>query len=158
MKKILMICLAGIMSLSLVACNSEEDKAVDLDPITFMTDFEESIPEDERVMLMELDETSLSEIYGLDTTLVSSFSGRLPMMVTHAEEYLVVKVVDGKTEEVKEKILERQKGLDTQWSQYLPDQHEMVQNYKLSEQGDYIAFAIGYNSDKLIEAFDEATK
>ena len=155
MKKIISLALATVLALSLVGCSSGSDyDDIELDPKEIITEFEAKVPQEERPMSMIIDDTILKDTYGLNSDLVESYAGSLPMMVTHAEEHFIAKVQDGKMEEVKAKIIERQKVLEEQWSIYLPEQYEMVQNYQLVEKGDYIAFAIGYNADTIIEIFE----
>lgn len=145
--------LASLATLSLAAC-SEEIAEVTFEPVEVLTDMEASVPTEELVELMDLDETMVQELYGISPDLLVSFVARMPMMNVQCEEYFIAEVTEGNMEEVKELLLARQATLVEQWGMYLPDQLEMVEDYQLVENGDYIAFAIGYNADAVIEAFN----
>lgn len=108
--------------------------------------------------MMTFSASDLSDLYGLDSTSVEGFVGKTPMMSVQASEYLVVKAVSGQAETVKKGMLKRQADLDTTWKQYLPEQYELVKNYKLVESGDYLLFAVGDNASAAVEAFNKAVK
>ena len=153
MKKQITLLLLSLTTLSLVAC-SDASTEVEFEPIDVLTDMEASLPEDEIVALMELDEAMMQDIYGISPDSLESFVARMPMVNIQCEEYFIAKVADGNMEDVKEQLLARQEALVEQWAMYLPDQLEMVEDYQLVENGNYIAFAIGYNADAVIEAFN----
>lgn len=106
---------------------------------------------------MSLTDSDLSSLYGLDSSSVEGFVGKVPMMNVKATEYLVVKAVSGKAETVKNGMLKRQADLDATWKQYLPEQYELVKNYKLVTNGDYVLFAVGENAQAAVDAFNSAT-
>lgn len=107
--------------------------------------------------MMSLTDSDLSSLYGLDSSSVEGFVGKVPMMNVKATEYLVVKAVSGKAETVKNGMLKRQADLDATWKQYLPEQYELVKNYKLVTNGDYVLFAVGENAQAAVDAFNSAT-
>ncbi|MDR3767153.1 MAG: DUF4358 domain-containing protein [Butyricicoccus sp.] len=106
--------------------------------------------------MMSLTADDLSSLYGLDSSSVEGFVGKMPMMNVKATEYLVVKAAPGKTETVKSGMLKRQADLDATWKQYLPEQYELVKNYKLVTKGDYVLFAVGENAQAAVDAFNSA--
>ena len=61
-------------------------------------------------------------------------------------------------ETVKAAVEKRQDDLEAQWSQYLPEQLELVQNYKLVTNGNYILFAVSEYADEAVTAFNTYTK
>lgn len=107
---------------------------------------------------MDLDDGLLSDLYGIDAADLDSFVAKIPMMNVHATEFFIAKVKSGKMDTVKDGIAKRQADLEEQWSSYLPEQLELVQNYKLAESGDYVLFAIYENADSVVKAFEDCTK
>ena len=80
------------------------------------------------------------------------------MMSVQATEFFIAKVKDGKLDAVKSALEQRQKDLEEQWSQYLPAQLELVQNYKLVSNGNYILFAVSESAPDAVSAFNTYTK
>lgn len=107
---------------------------------------------------MDLDDGLLSDLYGIDAGDLDSFVAKIPMMNVHATEFFIAKVKSGKMDAVKNGVAKRQADLAEQWSSYLPEQLELVQNYKLAESGDYVLFAIYEDADDVVKAFEDCTK
>lgn len=107
---------------------------------------------------MDLDDGLLSDLYGIDAADLDSFVAKIPMMNVHATEFFIAKVKSGKMDAVKDGIAKRQADLEEQWSSYLPEQLELVRNYKLAESGDYVLFAIYEDADSVVKAFEDCTK
>lgn len=107
---------------------------------------------------MDLDDGLLSDLYGIDAADLDSFVAKIPMMNVHATEFFIAKVKSGKMDTVKDGIAKRQADLEEQWSSYLPEQLELVRNYKLAESGDYVLFAIYEDADSVVKAFEDCTK
>lgn len=108
--------------------------------------------------MTELDDSLLSSLYGIDAADLVSYECYMPLMDVHATEFFVAEVKDGKMDTVKAGIAKRQADLDTQWSQYLPEQYELVKNYKLVTNGNYVLFAIGEQADQAVSIFNSYTK
>ena len=107
---------------------------------------------------MDLDDGLLSDLYGIDAADLDSFVAKIPMMNVHATEFFIAKVKSGKMDAVKDGIAKRQADLEEQWSSYLPEQLELVRNYKLAESGDYVLFAIYEDADDIVKAFNDCVK
>lgn len=108
--------------------------------------------------MTELDDSLLSSLYGISASDLVSYKCFMPLMGVHATEFFVAEVKDGKMDTVKAGVAKRQADLDTQWSQYLPEQYELVKNYKLVTSGNYILFAIGEQADQAVSIFNSYTK
>ena len=108
--------------------------------------------------MTELDDSLLSSLYGINASDLVSYKCYMPLMGVHATEFFVAEVKDGKMDTVKAGVEKRQADLDTQWSQYLPEQYELVKNYKLVTSGNYILFAIGEQADQAVSIFNSYTK
>lgn len=108
--------------------------------------------------LMALDDDLLSKLYGINASDLVSYKCYMPEMGVHATEFFIAEVKDGKMDTVKAGIAKRQADLDTQWSQYLPEQYELVKNYKLVTSGNYVLFAISEHADEAVSIFNTYTK
>lgn len=108
--------------------------------------------------LMSLDSTTLSALYGINSSDLVSYECRIPTMGVHATEFFIAQVKDGKMDTVKAGIAKRQADLVNQWSQYLPEQYELVQNYKLVTNGSYVLFAISEYAGDAVSIFNSYTK
>lgn len=107
---------------------------------------------------MDVDADTLSALYGIDTADLEDYICKMPMMSVQATEFFIAKVKDGKLDAVKAALEQRQKDLEEQWSQYLPAQLELVQNYKLVSNGNYILFAVSESAPDAVSAFNAYTK
>lgn len=108
--------------------------------------------------LSDVDADTFSALYGIDTGDLTKFVCKMPMMNVQATEFFIAEVKEGKMDAVKAGVEARQADLEEQWSQYLPEQLELVQNYKLVTNGNYILFAISSQADKAVELFNSYTK
>ena len=116
------------------------------------------ISKNEMPALIDLDSDTLSAVYGINSSDLEAYICKMPMMATHATEFFIAKVKDGKMDTVKAAVEKRQDDLEAQWSQYLPEQLELVKNYKLVTNGNYILFAISDSADAAVTAFNTYTK
>ena len=107
---------------------------------------------------MDGDAAILSQFYGIDAGDLESYVLKIPMMAVHATEFFIAEVKDGKMDAVKAGVEKRQADLVAQWSQYLPDQLELVENYKLVTSGNYILFAVSEHADAAVSAFNTYAK
>ena len=105
-----------------------------------------------------LDDQILSEFYGIDSADLVEYVWKMPFMNTQATEFFIAQVQPGKLDTVKATLEKRQAALEEQWSQYLPDQLELVRNYKLVTNGDYIMFAVTEYADEVVTEFNTYTK
>lgn len=108
--------------------------------------------------LTAMDDATLSAMYGINASDLEEYVCMMPLMGVHSTEFFIAEVKDGKMDTVKADIAKRQADLDAQWSQYLPDQYELVKNYKLVTNGNYVLFAVSEYADKAVSIFDSYTK
>lgn len=108
--------------------------------------------------LMDVDAATLASLYGIDTSSLVSYVCKMPMMAVQATEFFIAEVKDGQMDTVKAGILKRQADLEQQWSSYLPEQYELVKNYQLVTNGNYLLFAISDQNDAVVNAFNSYTK
>ncbi|MDE6107385.1 MAG: DUF4358 domain-containing protein [Oscillospiraceae bacterium] len=157
-KRMFALILSSVMVLSLLtACGGKkEEKNVDLSEL--WTSMEESLQEGDHLpALMELDDDTVQNLLGIDPADLDSYVARIPMMMVHATEFFIAKVKDGKMDTVKTALESRQAALDEQWSMYLPEQYELVQNYKLVTNGNYVLFCVCEDTESVVKLFNDAT-
>ena len=107
---------------------------------------------------MDLDDSVLTDLYGIDPADLVEYIGKLPFMNTQATEFFIAQVQSGKMDTVKAALEARQASLEEQWSYYLPSQLELVQNYQLVINGDYIMFAVAECASEAVTEFNTYTK
>ena len=108
--------------------------------------------------LTAMDDATLSAMYGISASDLKEYVCMMPLMGVHATEFFIAEVKDGKMDTVKAGIAKRQADLDAQWAQYLPEQYELVQNYKLVTNGNYVLFAVSEYAGDAIDIFNSYTK
>lgn len=171
------LALAGALTLSLVACSPKEPDPSET-PDTLPTESVEPAPTPDQgpatadgkvsaawqaiegsmelPALQDLDDDLLSSLYYLDAALLDGYIAKMPMMNVHATEFFIAKVKEGNMDAVKEAVGKRQADMEAQWSQYLPEQLELVKNYKLVESGDYLLFCVCDDPEAVVAAFEGA--
>lgn len=102
---------------------------------------------------MELTDEDLQTVYGIDASKLEEYTAQLPLMNVHATEFFIAKVKDGEMDAVKEGIASRLENVEQTWSQYLPDQYELVKNHQLVEEGNYILFVISDKAEAIADSF-----
>ena len=107
--------------------------------------------------LSDVDAETLSALYGISTDDLVSYVCKMPAISVQATEFFIAEVKDGKMDAVKAAVEKRQADLVQQWSQYLPEQLELVENYQLVTSGNYILFAISEHADQAVSAFNSYT-
>lgn len=152
--------LSGVMALSLLtACGSKDNTAggsdKDVDLPALWTSIEESM---ELPFLESLDDETLQAVYGIDPADLDSYVVKIPVMNVHATEFFLAKVKDGNMDTVTDSLTQRQADLLKQWERYLPEQYELVENYKLQANGNYVLFCVSEHADEMLELFNDATK
>ena len=108
--------------------------------------------------LTAMDDATLFAMYGINASDLEEYVCMMPLMGVHSTEFFIAKVKDGKMDTVKAGIAKRQADLDAQWSQYLPEQYELVKNYKLVTNGNYVLFAISEYAGDAVTIFNSYTK
>ena len=108
--------------------------------------------------LTAMDDATLSAMYGISASDLEEYICMMPLMGVHSTEFFIAKVKDGKMDTVKAGIAKRQADLDAQWAQYLPEQYELVKNYKLVTNGNYVLFAVSEHADQAVSIFNSNTK
>lgn len=105
--------------------------------------------------LLEMDSSFFADTYGIDTSILKSYKVQMPMMMVHASEIAIFELKDaGDASKVMTGINKRIEGLKAQWGSYLPDQLELVNNYKTATKGNYVIFVVSEYADTIISNFN----
>ncbi|WP_158602387.1 DUF4358 domain-containing protein [Cohnella endophytica] len=111
----------------------------------------------EQPKLMEMGADQFKESYGIDTSLLSEYTVRMPLMNVKTNEIAIFKVKDAKKiDTVKKGIVKRAEAVQKQFETYLPDQYENAKNYKIVVKGNYVLFLISESASDLEKAFTAA--
>lgn len=156
MKKITLIALCAVLALTtLAACGKKGEAFADVPTADILAAMKDALGED-MPMMGEIDAATLESLYGIKASDVAEFSGTMAMINVRADELIVFKAKDGKTDDIKAAIEKRKTDLDSVWSQYLPDVYEYVKNAQVVEKGDYVLFVVLPDAQKAVDAFDTA--
>lgn len=150
--------LALAMAVSFTACTNKPaggdgDKTA-AEPNKTFSEMAEELSGEVEAPTMEADETMLKDIYHLDMDKIEEAKAYMAMMNVHADDLVLVKA---KSEEdakaVEESLKQRNADSVETWKQYLPEQYELVQNYKLERKGNYVFYTVSSKADDLLKKF-----
>ena len=102
----------------------------------------------------ELDETMLTDMYGLDMSLIESFVAEMPMIGFHPDRVIVAKAAEGKGEELETAFKGIQEYL-IQDSFMYPANIAKTQASEVVRSGDYVAFLLVGAANENMEASEE---
>lgn len=109
--------------------------------------------EDTTPALMELGESDIADLYGLDMSNVDDFYVAMPMLSMHINEVFIAHVT-GDMDAVKAACENRQQALLGGF--LYPSHVDLVENYKLVTVGDWICFVIHENAADIANDFTAA--
>lgn len=124
----------------------EEEKTLDIDAIG--QTFSNTSPFNE-MSTIDITIEQLSSLYGINTENVEKVVGKMPMMNVQASMYILIQAKDGTADTVKSELDEYAKQYEEQWSMYLPEQYELVQNRKMGIVGNTVYMIIAENAETL---------
>lgn len=154
-KHTFILMLTIVLSVVLSACSSSNNEAAVETNLSAKEMVDEMLAKVEQPSLMEVEEDMVSQLYHLAPSLLEDYSIRMPMMNVKSNEIAILKVKDAKDlPAVETAVKERAADIQKQFEQYLPDQYENAQNYKLVTKGNYILFVISESADQLVNEFD----
>lgn len=106
---------------------------------------------------MEMDSTMISDMYGIDTSILKSYKVVAPMMSAHITEIAVFEVKDASDiEVVKAGINNRAGAIDPRY--LYPSLQEAYERRQTVVNGNYIFFAMDDNIDTFVANFNNALK
>lgn len=110
----------------------------------------------ERPSMMDMDEALLSDLYGIESSDLVEFIGKMPLMSAHVNEFLIAQCAPGRVDAVKAACEARLETLKA--GNMYPETLTLLENYKLVTSGDYILFCIDEHADAMVEAFNTYAK
>lgn len=112
--------------------------------------------------LSTMDEENMKTAYEMDFSNFEEFYGRIPKANVHATSVIGVKAKPGKKEQAKAELMKYEAAMEHNFERYLPEQYDMVKDYRIVEDGDYLILVIAENADdiekELGKVFDEMKK
>ena len=103
-----------------------------------------------------IDEETMKTAYDMDFSNFDEYYGRIPKANVHATSVIGVKVKNGKKEEARAELMKYQAAMEKNFERYLPDQYDLVKDYRIIENGDYMLLVIADNADDVETAFSDA--
>lgn len=100
-------------------------------------------------MMMYIDQDALNQNFNINSEDLEEYLIATPMMIVNSNTYIIVKPKANKKETVKKAIDKYMTDLETQWSTYLPDQYELVQNRLVKEYGGYLIYIVSSDNEKV---------
>lgn len=88
---------------------------------------------------IKLDQTFLTDIYGISKDDVINYYGFVPT-TSSATEVSIIKVKDAKIDTVKAALEERQKNQMQTFEKHLPEQYEIIKNSEIIQYDNYLVF------------------
>lgn len=141
----------------LPACGASAPPESDATALEIWEDINTQLPEGSFPRLMELDQNGFEDFYSLTDKQVSEFVAYIPMMNVKATEIVIIKAVSGKAGDVEAAMKLRQETALKTWETYLPDQYELVKNYRLVTNGDWVLFVVSEHAETIEQIFNEHT-
>ncbi|NLC79126.1 MAG: DUF4358 domain-containing protein [Ruminococcaceae bacterium] len=97
---------------------------------------------------------------GLTKDNIEKYVIGLPLMNVQASLYIAVLPKEGFEADVKNELESYMTSYENTWSQYLPDQYELVENRLVTEiktgEGTYYVYIISENNERVLEALNSA--
>ena len=110
----------------------------------------------DRPDMMDMDAALLSDLYGIESSDLVEFIGKMPLMSAHVNEFLIAQCAPGRVDAVKAACEARLETLKA--GNMYPETLILLENYKLVTSGDYILFCIDEHADAMVEAFNTSAK
>lgn len=107
---------------------------------------------------MDIDETQLTETYGVDMANVEEFRAQAPMISAHVDTFIAIKAVDGKASEVEKQLQEYRTYMLNEAMNY-PANLPKIEASTVSVYGNYVFFTmLGAFSDDMDATEDDLLK
>lgn len=155
-KKLLLLVLTLCLALAAVGCAPAEETAPEVNvPVQDIAD-ELLAMEDQFPSMMDFGEEAVSEMCGLDYSLLEDYSINDAMMNVHARALYIAKVKDiADMDAVKAAFQKRLDLLQQTFETYLPDQYELAKAGQIVSNGKYVMLVVSTDSQAVVDRFNE---
>lgn len=157
-KKLALTVLGALLALTMAiaaGCGNGDAAGAEPEASASVSEMAAALVEKIPVATMELDETSLKDVFGLDSEKYEEAAGYMAMMNVKAADLVIVKAKTAEdVADLKAGLEARQETNAQIWSAYLPDQYEIVKNYQLIEKGRYLLYAVAEDAEGIAAAFE----
>ncbi|CAH8245923.1 DUF4358 domain-containing protein [Paenibacillus melissococcoides] len=147
-----------ILAIAITGCTTKKEEAVQVPVADIMTKLKESA--EFPPMAEEIDLKADADMAGklrIDPAQLAEGRMLKAMISVKADEIIVLKAADEKyIEDLKKALEEEGAAQEKQWSTYLPDQHEIVKNRIIKQEGLYLALIISEKAEDVEQAFTTA--
>lgn len=153
--RILLVVLSLMLALSAVGCSAGKEAAPEVNvPVQEIADEILAMPE-VFPALGFMGEELLSDMFGIDFSLLEEYSLNDPMMNVHAHILYIAKVKDAAdVETVKAAFENRLTAMQSAFEMYLPDQYDLALAGKIVDNGRYVMLVIAPDTDAVVEIFN----
>lgn len=107
--------------------------------------------------LQMVDDELLENSFDIKKEDVEEYKIGMPLIITSASGYYILKPAQGKIDIVKEKMNDYMEKLENQWKTYLPDQYDLVKNRKEETYGDYLIYIISSDNEAVYKEITSHT-
>ncbi len=162
MKKIfkrILVSLLCVLTMALaVGCKKEEAPAAVNVPIADIVEAVKAAYGESYLAQMEIDATSLEELYGLKPEMYTEVYGGMPMMSVHVDTFIAVRAAEGQADAVEAALTSYRDYIVSDTMMY-PMNIGKVAGSKVYRNGDYVFFImLGEIPLEVSDQGDEATK
>lgn len=105
--------------------------------------------------LMKVEDSAIEETLNIKKEQYSEILMEIPAIMVKSNMYVIVKPEKDETENVKKAIDDYMKKLEDQWSTYLPDQFELVEDRLVEEYNGYLIYIVSSDNEKALEVIKD---
>ncbi|MCI8598794.1 MAG: DUF4358 domain-containing protein [Lachnospiraceae bacterium] len=155
MKKLfLVLCMSFLMTSLLMGCKGDGTSESTPEVNDILTAVKEAYGEN-YLPEMDLDETTLSDMYGINTELIDSFVAQIPMISAHPDVVIIARATEGKGDELESELEQVRTNLVENSFTY-PMNLAKTQASQVVKHGDYVAlFLVGAVDDRVDTSEEE---
>ena len=108
--------------------------------------------------LIEIKKADLESLLNIKESWVEESLVMNSAVIINANQYIIIKPVKDKYEDVQNAIENYMIDLEKQWKNYLPDQYDLVKNRKVEKFGDYLIYIISNDNDTVYKKIESLGK
>lgn len=100
--------------------------------------------------MQDIDLDFASSTFLIEKDKIQGIIGKVPMINVKSSMYVVIEAEDENLQDIKLALESYATEYELQWSNYLPDQYELVKNRKIGIKDNYVYMIISENPDKIV--------